>query len=64
MDAYDCFVSICIACNKTFEDFWDMKPSDVFVQELDLMQYDTHEQIAKDVIKQFGHVRRKCSSFL
>ena len=40
-----------------------MKPSDVFVQELDLMQYDTHEQIAKDVIEKFGHVKRKSLSF-
>ena len=36
-----------------------MKENDIIVKELDLLNYESHEAIVKDVIDNFGRVKIK-----
>ena len=50
--SFDCYISaIAIAHDSSFK-----TDEDILVLPLDLLKFDTHEQLTQDVLKHFGKV--------
>ena len=54
-----CFADIAIGLDLSFK-----KDQEILVLPLDLVKYDTHENLTQDVLKHFGKVKWEFESFL
>ena len=54
-----CFADIATSLDSSFK-----KDQEIIVLPLDLVKYDTHENLTQDVLKHFGKVKWEFESFL